>query len=165
MNQDLLRIIIVLSATVVGTFGLTLYFGIERKHIIMAILSAVLCCGGYEVTALCNGGLFLSAFVGSALAAAYSDIMAHVLKVPATMMIIVGIVPLVPGARLYYTMLGVISSDLEMAAHQGQSALWLAAGIALGVISVTAISRPINAAISERLARNIKPKDLKDKNG
>jgi uncharacterized membrane protein YjjB (DUF3815 family) len=62
-------------------------------------------------------------------------------------MIISGIVPLVPGGMLYYTVLGAVNSDMKMFSEKGKGALLVAAGLALGIIVVTAISRPINAKL------------------
>lgn len=160
MTDELLRILIVLIGSTIGSGGLTFVFGVEKKHAVSAIISSVLCCGAYELTALCGGGIFLSAFIGTAVMAAYSDIMAHVLKVPATVMIIIGIIPLVPGARLYYTMLGLVQSDMELFSTNGRAALMLAAGVAIGVIAVTAISRPINVRISERHQKMLQEREL-----
>lgn len=151
--QEFWRIMIVLAASTVGTMGIILQFGIEKKVIFWALISSILCCGGYELVYLCGGGLFLSSLVGSALSAAFSDVMAHYVKVPATVMIIPGIVPLVPGGKLYYTMLGAVSSDMAMFSENGRGALLIAAGLAMGIIAVTAVSKPVNEWISERKLR------------
>jgi uncharacterized membrane protein YjjB (DUF3815 family) len=153
--NDALRILMLVIFTVFGVGGVALVFGVEKKHIAWGVLSAVICCVGYEVSALLGCGIFAAAFIGSALCAGYSDIMAHVLKVPATMMIILGILPLVPGASLYYTMLGAVQSDMVQFSQNGSRVLWMAAGIAIGIIAVTAISRPINARIAERIMKRI----------
>ena len=70
-------------------------------------------------------------------------------------MIIISIIPLVPGAKLYYTMESIVQSNLQNTAKFGGEALMIAAGIAVGIIAVTAISRPINAKISETLNKTI----------
>jgi uncharacterized membrane protein YjjB (DUF3815 family) len=147
------RIMIVLAASTVGTMGIILQFGIEKRVILWALISSILCCGGYEITYLLGGDLFISSFVGSAISAAFSDVMAHYVKVPATVMIIPGIVPLVPGGKLYYTMLGAVSSDKAMYAENGKDALLIAAGLAMGIIAVTAVSKPVNEWLSERRLR------------
>jgi uncharacterized membrane protein YjjB (DUF3815 family) len=129
--------------------GIILQFGIEKRVMIWALISSVLCCAAYEISAMLGAGFFLSSFVASAVAAAYSDLMAHLVKVPATVMIIPGIVPLVPGGRLYYTMLGAVSEDMSLFSVNGSAALQIAAGLAIGIIAVTAISRPLDARIAE----------------
>ena len=147
--NDLIRISILIAATIISSAGFALYFGVEKKHFIWALVSSVICCVAYEIAFLLGCGMFVSAFIGAGFSAAYSDIMAHKLKVPATMMIIIGILPLVPGSKLYYTMLSVVQNDVAGFNKNATAALLLAAGIAVGVITVNAISRPINAKISE----------------
>lgn len=149
MTNEIIRISILILATLISSAGFALYFGVKKHEYLWALLSSVICCIGYEISFLLGCGMFMSAFIGAGLSAAYSDIMAHKLKVPATMMIIIGILPLVPGSKLYYTMQGVVQNDLEMFNKNVKAALLLAAGIAVGIITVTAISRPINAKLNQ----------------
>ena len=149
MTNDIIRISILIVATLISSAGFALYFGVKGRDFFWALISSVICCVAYEIAFLLGCGMFLSAFVGAGCSAAYSDIMAHRLKVPATMMIIIGILPLVPGSKLYYTMLAVVRSDADAFNKNATAALMLAAGIAVGIITVTAISRPINAKIGE----------------
>ena len=149
MTDQLLRILVLLAATIVCCTGFSLVYGLRGRIIVFAVISSVISCLAYEVAYLFGCGLFLSAMIASVLTAAYADTMAHRIKVPATMMIIVGILPLVPGAKLYYTMLGAVQENMDMFYTNGEAALLIAAGIAVGIIAVTALSKPINARISE----------------
>ena len=155
----MIRIAIVVASGVIGSVGFALIFGVAKKHFVFAIISSLLSCLAFELVFALGGGMFVSAAVGAGLAAAYSDIMAHKIKAPATVMIIIGIIPLVPGARLYYTMLGIVRDDMQMFSQNGESALLIAAGIAVGIIVVTAISKPINAKLSELSQKNKKIKE------
>ena len=144
----------ILVASTIGTMGIILQFGIEKRVIIWALISSIFCCAAYELSYKLlgdtSGGLFLASLVASAVAATYSDAVAHFVKVPATVLIIPAIVPLVPGGKLYYTMYGAVSSDMAKFSSNGRDALQIAAGLALGIIAVTAVSRPINAWLGER---------------
>lgn len=159
MTDQMIRIAIVVASGVIGSVGFALIFGVAKKHFVFAIISSLLSCLAFELVFALGGGMFVSAAVGAGLAAAYSDIMAHKIKAPATVMIIIGIIPLVPGARLYYTMLGIVRDDMQMFSQNGESALLIAAGIAVGIIVVTAISKPINAKLSELSQKNKKIKE------
>ena len=152
------RILIVVISGLVGSLGFALIFGVNKKHLLFALVPSLLSCLAFELVVLSGAGLFVAAFVGAALAASYSDIMAHRIKTPATIMIIIGIIPLVPGAKLYYTMEGIVRNDLAQITKFGEEALMIAAGIAVGIIAVTAISRPINAKISETIHKIHKQK-------
>ena len=149
------RILIVVISGLLGSLGFALIFGVNKKHILFALIPSLLSCLAFELIMLSGAGMFIAAFIGAALAASYSDIMAHRIKTPATVMIIIGIIPLVPGAKLYYTMESIVRSNLGDTAKFGGEALMIAAGIAVGIIAVTAISRPINAKISETFNKTI----------
>lgn len=159
MTEQIIRIIIVVVSGIIGSVGFSLIFGVAKKHFIFAIISSAISCLAFEVVYAMGGGMFLAAFISAGLAAAYSDIAAHKLKTPATVMIIIGIIPLVPGARLYYTMLGIVRDDMGMFSQNSEAALLIAAGIAVGIIVVTAISRPINAKINEINSKKHKAKE------
>lgn len=152
------RILIIVISGLVGSLGFALIFGVNKKHMIFALVPSLLSCLAFELVTLSGAGMFIAAFVGAALAASYSDIMAHRIKTPATVMIIIGIIPLVPGAKLYYTMEGIVQSNMAKVSQFGGEALMIAAGIAVGIIVVTAISRPINAKISQTINKIHKQK-------
>ena len=149
MREIIIYFAVLLLSSTVATMGIAIMFGVEKRVLFWALLSALLCCLGYEVTLMLGGGLLIASMVGSALAAAYSDVMAHWLKTPATVLIIPGIVPLVPGGKLYYTMLGAVSSDMALFSQNGKEALLCAAGLTIGIVAVTAVSRPLNRKLAE----------------
>ncbi len=149
MREIIIYFAVLLLSSTVATMGIAIMFGVEKRVLFWALLSALLCCLGYEVTLMLGGGLLVASMVGSALAAAYSDVMAHWLKTPATVLISPGIVPLVPGGKLYYTMLGAVSSDMALFSQNGKEALLCAAGLTIGIVAVTAVSRPLNRKLAE----------------
>lgn len=150
MTQELIKLIVVVLSTALGSAGAVMIFGIEKKAFWWAVLCVFLAAVGFEVPRYFGIGLFTASLISAAVAAAYADVMAHVLKVPATVMIIPGIIPAVPGGRLYYTMLAAVNSDMDEFYAQGKNVLLITAGLAIGIIGVTAISRPINAYINKR---------------
>ncbi len=79
-------------------------------------------------------------FIIACIMALYSEIMARVLKTPATPIIITSLIPLVPGGSLYYTMAYAFESDFSRFIEKAASTLSLAAALALGIIVVTAFS-------------------------
>ncbi|NMB33315.1 MAG: threonine/serine exporter, partial [Clostridium sp.] len=54
-----------------------------------------------------------------------------------------GIVPLVPGAGMYYTMLALVQKDFHLAASKGTETFFIAAAISIGVIISTFLSQSI----------------------
>ena len=157
MREELIRAALLMLAAMIGTLGVAFAFGVEKRVIAWVMLASFLCCVVYDLASWLGGGLFVASILASSATTLYSYVMARVVKTPVTVMIIPGIIILVPGGKLYYTMLGAVSSDMEMFAQYGKEALLVASGLALGIIAVTAVSRPINALLN-RIIRDKKSK-------
>lgn len=65
------------------------------------------------------------------------------MKKPATVFITPGIVSLVPGAGMYYTMLYLVQKDYSQATIAGSETFFMAAAIAIGIIVSTIFSRSL----------------------
>jgi uncharacterized membrane protein YjjB (DUF3815 family) len=85
----------------------------------------------------------LAFFYASVAVAIYSEIMARVRKCPVTIFIICGILPLVPGGGMYYTMLASVQGNVTKSLNTGLSTLTIAGAIAVGVILVSSLTRLI----------------------
>ncbi|MBQ8515072.1 MAG: threonine/serine exporter family protein [Ruminococcus sp.] len=78
-------------------------------------------------------------FIVAAIISFYSEIMARVLKTPATPIITTSLVPLIPGSSLYYTMSYAFHSNWIQFWEKAVSTLKLASALALGILCVTAM--------------------------
>ena len=83
------------------------------------------------------GAPILSLFIASLFAAAYSEIMARILKAPVTLFVICGIIPLVPGSGMYKTMLYTIQGQTNLAVSEGMSTVGAAGSIAVGIFVIS----------------------------
>ena len=80
-------------------------------------------------------------FLSTVLVTVLSEVLARMMKVPATVFLLVGIIPLVPGGGLYYTMDYLINGDYPMFSRVGLQTAASAAAIAVGASLVTSIVR------------------------
>jgi len=80
-------------------------------------------------------------FIATLVAAVISEILARIFKTPATIFLIVGIIPLVPGGGLYDTMDFLLKGDTRMFEIQGIRTVGSAIAIAVGCSLVTSIVR------------------------
>lgn len=80
-------------------------------------------------------------FLATVVIAIYSEVMARVCHVPVTLFLTTGILPLVPGAGMYYTMKYCASGDMALFMETGVHTLALAGAIALGIVLVTSLVR------------------------
>ena len=80
-------------------------------------------------------------FVATLAVAVLSEIFARAFKSPATVFLIIGIVPLVPGGGLYRTMSALIDGNMELFVRHGLEAASIAGAIAAGSSLVSSVVR------------------------
>ena len=80
-------------------------------------------------------------FLATIAVSILAEILARVLKAPATIFLVIGIIPLVPGGGLYYTMDYLISGDFAMFTAKGLQTAAAAGAIAAGASMVTSLVR------------------------
>ena len=73
--------------------------------------------------------------------AVLSEIFARLYKTPATVFLIIGIIPLVPGGGIYYTMEALINGDLSLCVRYGMETAASAGAIAVGCSLVSSVAR------------------------
>lgn len=78
-------------------------------------------------------------FIVASSVSVYSEIMARILRTPATPIITTSLIPLIPGGSLYYTMAYAFESDFDKFIGRAVYTLQLASALALGIIVVTAV--------------------------
>jgi len=74
--------------------------------------------------------IFLVYFLSAGVTCIYSEIMARVSKTPVTVIMLPGIIPLVPGSLIYYSMRGLLENNYEMYSSCLIEVLLSAGGIA-----------------------------------
>jgi len=74
----------------------------------------------------------------AATAAVYAEILARVKKAPATLFLIIAVLPVIPGSKLYYTMNSVVHKDWSLAKKFGLLTIESAVAIAIGISMIWA---------------------------
>lgn len=121
--------------------GFCLVFEVKRiRYIIVASLNGSLCWAVYLI--LQSAGYDVACYLAATIAVALvAEIFARVYKCPATIFLVIGIIPLVPGSGVYYAMHNLISGDYVGFANTAMQTAVYAGSIAVGVSVVTAIMR------------------------
>ena len=132
------RELIQLLTAFLSSFGFSLLFGLRKRYLITASLGGLLAVGVYLLAELWTGNLFVSNLLAAAASVLYAELMAHLLKCPATLFITPAILPLVPGGSLYYTMSYAVRGDTAQAKQFGTATLQAALAIAVGISIVLA---------------------------
>ena len=85
----------------------------------------------------------LAAFLAALAAVFLSRMLTVRKKCPLTIFLAAGIIPLVPGTSVYYTIYYLVTNQLALAAQRGLGAVKVAFGIVLGIVFVVAIPREV----------------------
>lgn len=139
--------IIQVLAGFIGSIGFANLFNIRGKRLIAAGLGGGLSWLLFLVLSTYIANEVICYFVVSFLISIYAEIMARLLKTPTTTFITVSLIPLIPGASLYYTMAYAFEGETIMFVQRALFTLQLAAALALGIIVSTAIVKILNKII------------------
>ena len=93
--------------------------------------------------------MFYLLVVVASFTAAYSEVAAKIAKTPATVFLLPGLIPLIPGGFVYYAMLGLVQNQFDTMRQNALLAGQWAVGIAAG-ICVVAVIRQIIRHITNR---------------
>lgn len=131
-----------------ATIGFALIFNIPRKHILIAGLTGASGWLLYQFVISQGLSLVFACFAASCLVAACSELFARFFKEASLIFLIPGIIPLVPGAGMYATMLSLLREDLGAAAQYGIQTLLMTGSIAMAILTVSSLVRGLTAVIS-----------------
>ena len=128
-----------------GALGYGMFFGQKRWKLLFTLIGGGAAWMLYLLLFDWIGSVFVSALVVSMAATAYSQVLARVLKAPATVFIFPVMVPLVPGSGLYYTVSNWLLEDNDNILRYAESTLETALGLALGIVIVIALTKVISS--------------------
>ncbi|WMJ81279.1 threonine/serine exporter family protein [Clostridium sp. MB40-C1] len=126
-----------------ATLCFAILFNIRGKNIFFTSLGGAIGWFVYIFTLQHSISKIFAIFLGSIALSIYSEIAARVLKAPVTIFLICAIIPLVPGAGMYYTMLESTKGNIDTSLGIGLETLSLAVTIAVATILVASITKVI----------------------
>lgn len=139
MTQDILQVI----CGGLGTLGFALFFHVRSRHLLLATLGGALSWVIYLAVLAGGGNVFLAALISAMVVCLWAETFARVRKAPATIFLIPGIVPLLPGGSLYYTMSALIAADMDEVLRKGKETGLMVVGIVVGIVIASEIVRVV----------------------
>ncbi len=134
----------------IGSIGFAVLFNIRGKRLMVTAIGGLL---SWLLLVLINKHISndpIAYFIVACAISGYAEIMARVLKTPTTTFITTSLIPLIPGASLYYTMVYAFRGDASTFLPKAMYTMQLTAALALGVITSTAIVRVFNETLSKK---------------
>ena len=126
----------ILTATV-GSLGFGILFNVRGKGLLAVAVGGGAAWALYLCFFALTESLGFSYFLVSFAVSLYAEVMARVYKAPAIIFISPSLIPLVPGASLYYTMSHALSSNTESFLSSALTTVIAAAALAIGIITAT----------------------------
>ncbi len=123
-----------LAAAFSGSMGFALLFQVRRGKLLLASLGGLLAWAVYLALRPVMPQDVPRFFVASVVLTIYAEILARVVKCPATLFLVTAAVPLIPGGALYNTMRYFVEGDFAASSSQGLNTILLALAIAAGMI-------------------------------
>jgi len=151
LTQSILQV----ACAGLGTLGFALFFRVRAVHLPAATLAGVLSWSAYLVIHAAGGSVFFSTLVAALLVCLWAETMARRRKAPATIFLVSGIVPLLPGSALFYTMDSVVQGDMDTFLAKAAETVFVAVAIAGGILIASEIIRVITRAWAKHRKRQL----------
>lgn len=137
-----------------SSIGFSILFNIPRKEMIYAGLSGALGWLFYIIVIRGTYSVIFASFIGALVVGVVGEIFARIRKQPASIFVIPGMIPLVPGYGLYYSMLKIIEKNYDEALSVGFEAMLVAISIASAIIMATSFGRIMRGSNKQRVEKN-----------
>lgn len=131
----ILRIVL----TFVASLTFSILFGVPKKELIICGLCGAVGWLVYELLRPGTPSDLIPVFAASVAATAASRFFSFRRKNPITLYLIAGIIPLVPGFGIYYTMYNILMGNPDLAGAYGINTVRTAGVISLGIVIVLAL--------------------------
>jgi len=133
------KYMVMIVTAAAGTLGYCLLINVKRNKIVYGCLGGVV--STFLYCACVEAGLtpLLQNLIPAAVVTLYAEVLARVIKAPATVFLIPSIIPLVPGGRLYYTMRAIVDGDADSAKIYAMETIVIALVIAVGIVVISLV--------------------------
>lgn len=135
-----------LATAFLGSLGFALLFHVKRERLLAASLGGLLAWGVYLLMGQVTDQDVVRYFVAAVVLTVYAEVLARMVKCPATLFIVTASIPLIPGGSLYRTMEFFMENDLEAFSRQALTTVLLAVAIAVGMLFPTSVFQLVRRA-------------------
>ncbi|MGN1349897.1 MAG: threonine/serine exporter family protein [Anaerovoracaceae bacterium] len=147
------QVLIQILTSFTGSFGFAMIFNLRRRFILPAAFAGMAAWAVYLVSLGLTDDILTASFISSIACSVFAEVMARLCRTPANQFLIIALIPLIPGASLYYTMEAIVRRDMEGMTLYGYRTLEFVFGITLGICLVSAFVDMLRKAASAKGAR------------
>lgn len=132
MGEELIQILMAF----LGTIGFAIFFNIRKIRLFLVGIGGAVIWTVFLVVNHVTEQEMIALFAASVLASVFAEILARVVKSPATVLLVPMVIALIPGGNLYYTMFYMVQGHSILFQSYLKLVLQEAASIALGIMIV-----------------------------
>ena len=132
MGDELIQILMAF----LGTIGFAIFFNIRKTRLLLVGIGGAVIWTVFLVVNHVTEQEMIALFAASVLASVFAEILARVVKSPATVLLVPMVIALIPGGNLYYTMFYMVQGHTILFQSYLKLVLQEAASIALGIMIV-----------------------------
>ena len=132
MRDELIQILMAF----LGTIGFAIFFNIRKIRLLLVGIGGAVIWTVFLVVNHVTEQEMIALFAASVLASVFAEILARVVKSPATVLLVPMVIALIPGGNLYYTMFYMVQGYSILFQAYLKLVLQEAASIALGIMIV-----------------------------
>lgn len=130
-------VLIKIIAGFISTIGFAILFRLKPVHWIFAALDGLLACGFYFLFIDIFDSALMPNLLSALICAFAAEIFARLAKAPSTVFLLPGIIALVPGGSLYYSMSNLLNANYIEAGHYLLLTAEVAIAIGGGIIAAS----------------------------
>ena len=134
-------------AVFVGCCGFCILFNVHGRGCVLCIIGGVATWMLYLLWGALGCDIYAANLFAALFAALYAEVMARVRKCPSMPYLVITILPLLPGAGVYYTMSLGLEGDMMDAVAKGLETIGVAGSLAVGILLVSSVFRILNRRI------------------
>lgn len=127
----------------IASLGFALIFNAPKRSILPACLVGGISWVVYEFLQVQNCNYIFSAFLAAFIIGILGEVFSRRLKNPATLFILPGLIPLVPGAGMYYSMNYLIAQNYNSFIAVGAKTFFTAVALSIGIVASSIFSKSL----------------------
>ena len=133
-----------------GTLGFGLIFNANKNKLIYIMFGGFINYLSYIIVLNLTNNVFLAAAFCAVVTSIYSQVSAIILKCPSTIFILTGLIPIVPGSSLFYTMQNLVLGNSPAVLNNGIITVEIILGIVSGMLFSSVLSTMVNIKLKKK---------------
>lgn len=133
----------------VSCLGFGVLFNVQKRTLLLAAVNGAIGWTILLVLDIPQVSYIFANLLSAMVVGLLAELFAIIQKTPATSFIVIGVIPLVPGFRVYRSMLFFVRGELDKGIADGVHSCFMAVAIAVGIILSTSIVRMVRQALTD----------------